>query len=86
MNTLIEKEDYPQLPSLQQARHVELGRTVFRIAERTHEKKDRVLKDHPQVNNEDIRRDFRYLLGYIEALHDIMTLPEQATKLLTQGG
>jgi len=83
---LIEKEDYEKLPTLQQARFTEIGEIILGIVERAHEKADKLFKDKPQVSNEDIRKDWRYQLGYIKALHDISTLPDEAGKQLIKGG
>lgn len=85
MKLIDEREDLYVLPILVQAKHVELGKGLWRIIERSHARADRQLKEVPQVNDHDMRQDFRYKLGYIEALHDIMRLPEQAATILSGG-
>ena len=71
---------------MQQAKFTEVGGMILGIVEKAHERTDREFKKKPQLSDEDIRKDFRYRLGYIEALYDISNLPEEAGKLLIKGG
>ena len=83
---LIQPEDYEKLPTLQQAKHTEIGGIILGIVERAHDRADEELKKKPQVNDDDFTKDIRYRLGYIKALYDISTLPEKAGEHLIKGG
>ena len=82
---LLEKEDIPHLSMLSQVQYTEWGRALFYIIKRAHDKADRSFKDDPRIDDE-IRRDVRYKLGYVEALHDVLDLPNEATKYNYTGG
>jgi len=75
-------QDSHDLPTVAEFRRTEYGRVFLGIVQRSHDAKDRALKLRPQVNDEDIRKDWRYQMGYIEALHDILEMPAEATVIL----
>lgn len=75
---ILKPEDIPYLSQIAQVKFMEWGKVLFNIVQRAHDKTDRQLKESPRVCDEDIRRDWRYKLGYVEALHDILELPNQA--------
>lgn len=81
---LLEKEDIPHLSMLSQVKFTEWGRVLFYIIKRAHDKADRSFKNDPRTDSE-IKEDFRYKLGYIEALHDVMNLQDEAIKYFTGG-
>lgn len=74
----IEEEDRSFLGQLVQLKFTDWGKALFRIIKRNHDQEDRWFKENPQVNDVDIRRDWRYRLGRIEALNDILMLPDNA--------
>lgn len=75
---LLTIEDTPYLQQLVSIRYYEGGKVLMEIIARNYKKVDRQLRDHPQTNDEDWRRDAKYKLGYSEALNDILNLPDEA--------
>lgn len=75
---LLEQEDIEYFPLLVQAKHTELGRVLFNIFQRTHDRLDRQAKEQMQINDADMRKDFRWRLGAVEILYDILQIPDEA--------
>lgn len=75
---LLEQEDIEYFPLLVQAKHTELGRVLFHIFQRTHDRLDRQAKEQMQINDADMRKDFRWRLGAVEILYDILQIPDEA--------
>ena len=78
MGLRFDSEDRPILPQLAQLKFTDWGKALFNIVRKNHDREDRAFKEAPQENNEDVRRDWRYRLGRIEALHDVLQLPDDA--------
>jgi len=75
---LLTVEDTPILKQLVDIRYTEGAKILMDIIERNFKLVDRQMRDHPETNDKDWRRDVKYKLGYSEALHDILNLPKEA--------
>ena len=62
----------------------EHGQALLRATERDLNKERERLEMHPRVDNEDLKRDFRFKLGLIEGLKRTMRRPGEARILLGQ--
>ena len=56
------------------------GDVICRHVRRVIDRKRERLEDAPKINTEDVSKDFRYQLGYIAALRDILKDVDQAKK------
>lgn len=44
------------------------------------------LEENPQVNDNEMRLDFRYCVGYVNAMNEILDIPNKARTFLTNTG
>ena len=65
-----------QIPKL------EHGKVLLGRIERELEREREDLETQPQVNNENMKRDFRFKLGRIDALKWVRSRPDEAQDLL----
>jgi hypothetical protein len=75
---LLDEEDIQRFPELIQAKKTDAGRALLEVVERNHSKHDREMKRAPQINDLDFTKDFRYRLGFVEALYYVSQIPEEA--------
>jgi len=74
----------PELKRLSEAGEVEYGRLIFGEVEKMLAARLKELKDHScATDDENIKRDFRYLRGAIHDLEAVLDLPEKAKRALT---
>jgi hypothetical protein len=64
----------------------EHGQALLRSVERELDKVRKDLEMHPRVDNENLKRDFRFKLGLIEGLKRTLRRPAEARILLGQKG
>ena len=62
---------------------LENGQVLIKKAKEELDKGRNLLETQPQINNENIKEDFRYKLGRIDGLKWMLALPEEALKILT---
>lgn len=71
---MIKSEEYRDLS---EARTIRAARTILKVCEKRRDEK-RVLAEAKPKISDDITKDIRYQLGYIQCANDILDLPRQA--------
>jgi hypothetical protein len=83
----LEALDGNTLSLISQLPATDFGRALLAVIESRKDAETSEVWDHPKVDNEDLRRDFRYKLGIIKALVWVLSLPDVSHDLLrAQGG
>jgi len=62
---------------------LENGQALIKKVKEELDKGRDLIETQPQINNENIKEDFRYKLGRIDGLKWMLALPEEALKILT---
>ena len=62
---------------------LENGQALIKKVKEELDKGRNLLETQPQINNENIKEDFRFKLGRIDGLKWMLALPEEALKILT---
>ena len=62
---------------------LENGQVLIKKVKEELDKGRNLLETQPQINNENIKEDFRFKLGRIDGLKWMLALPEEALKILT---
>ena len=80
-------EDYAQMEydsiMLSNLPKLENGQALIKKVKEELDKGRDLLETQPQINNENIKEDFRFKLGRIDGLKWMLALPEEALKILT---
>ena len=76
------EEDIKRMSLLSSAPQLEHVRVLFEGIQYALDKQRIALETKSCVNNEEIKRDFRYMLGRISAFEEVLNRPEKARKAL----
>ena len=61
---------------------LEHTKALFKRIEKMRDTEREKLENHPQLNDEDIRKDFRFGLGFTQALNEVLNIPNMARDFL----
>lgn len=70
---------------LADAEHVVAARAMLKAGERRLEEERKMAEERPERNLEDLKRDLVYRIGFIAGLKWMLSLPQEARKLLEKG-
>jgi hypothetical protein len=75
-------DDGQELRDVAEARTLRGARILLDIVGKVRDELRKEAEDHPQLNDNDLRKDMRYRLGQVEALNRVLRLPDEAAEYL----
>lgn len=82
MQDLTQPELQYEAEMLLQLPKFEYGQVMIRVCDRKLQETRKNMEDHPITDCEDIRRDVKYILGFMAALNWMISRPQEAQRQL----
>lgn len=83
MKSEINELSLEDLHILRQAPQTDFGRVLFSLIKALYDRADQNVKRDPRVSDV-VREDFRYRMGIVEGLNQVLEIPEYINKLFNE--